>query len=107
MAGTSYKGSEIKDVNQFIKDAKGLSSSREKEIGQHIGYRYDVNLIPDYSRITPFLMTPLPAAITGDPACISRCAKRSTSAMSGAGDTVGMRRYGGSTAFSSCRMYSL
>jgi hypothetical protein len=33
----------------------GLDSSREKEIGQHIGYRYDVNLLPDYSRLTPFL----------------------------------------------------
>jgi hypothetical protein len=29
--------------------------SREEEIGQHIGYRYDVNLVPDYSRLTPFL----------------------------------------------------
>jgi hypothetical protein len=29
--------------------------AREKEIGQHIGYRYDVNLVPDYDRITPFL----------------------------------------------------
>jgi hypothetical protein len=28
---------------------------REREIGQHIGYRYDVNLLPDYSRLTPFL----------------------------------------------------
>ena len=55
MAGTSYKGSDIKSVDQFIKDKAGLSSSREKEIGQHIGYRYDVNLIPDYGRITPFL----------------------------------------------------
>ena len=24
-------------------------------IGQHIGYRYDVNMLPDYKRITPFL----------------------------------------------------
>ena len=24
-------------------------------IGQHIGYRYDVNLLPDYNRLTPFL----------------------------------------------------
>ena len=24
-------------------------------IGQHIGYRYDVNLLPDYKRLTPFL----------------------------------------------------
>ena len=54
MAGTSYKGSEIKDVDQFIK-TDGLESEREKEIGQHIGYRYDVNLVPDYDRITPFL----------------------------------------------------
>ena len=30
-------------------------TKREKEIGQHIGYRYDVNLLPDYSRLTPFL----------------------------------------------------
>jgi len=34
---------------------EGLDSKREKEIGQHIGYRYDVNLLPDYSRLTPFL----------------------------------------------------
>ena len=32
-----------------------LGSKREKEIGQHIGYRYDVNLVPDYERLTPFL----------------------------------------------------
>ena len=31
-----------------------LGSEREKEIGQHIGYRYDVNLVPDYDRLTPF-----------------------------------------------------
>ena len=55
MAGTEYRGSEIKDVDQFLGDAAGLHSEREKEIGQHIGYRYDVNLAPDYARITPFL----------------------------------------------------
>ena len=55
MAGTQYRGSEIKDVDQFIYDSAGLSSDREKEIGQHIGYRYDVNLVPDYKLITPFL----------------------------------------------------
>ena len=54
MAGTSYKGSEIKDVDQFVK-GDGLDSAREKEIGQHIGYRYDVNLVPDYKHLTPFL----------------------------------------------------
>ena len=32
-----------------------LGTEREKEIGQHIGYRYDVNLVPDYDRLTPFL----------------------------------------------------
>jgi len=55
MAGTQYRGSEIQDVDQFLKDSAGLDSEREKEIGQHIGYRYDVNLVPDYKRITPFL----------------------------------------------------
>ncbi len=56
MAGTSYKGSKIESVDQFI-DGDGLDSAREKEIGQHIGYRYDVNLVPDYTRLTPFLKT--------------------------------------------------
>jgi len=42
------------DIDKFLKSS-GLDSKREKEIGQHIGYRYDVNLVPDYSRITPFL----------------------------------------------------
>ena len=55
MAGTQYRGSEITDVDQFINDAAGLGSEREKEIGQLIGYRYDVNLVPDYDRMTPFL----------------------------------------------------
>ncbi len=55
MAGTKYRGSNIEDVDQFLNDAAGLGSEREKEIGQHIGYRYDVNLVPDYRRITPFL----------------------------------------------------
>ena len=42
------------DVNRFI-ESDGLDTDREKDIGQHIGYRYDVNLVPDYDRITPFL----------------------------------------------------
>ena len=54
MAGSSYKGSELRSVDQFIA-GDGLDSEREKEIGQHIGYRYDVNLVPDYDRLTPFL----------------------------------------------------
>ena len=56
MAGSSYKGSRIKSVDQFLTDKAGLVSSREKEIGQHIGYRYDVNLLPDYNRLTPYLI---------------------------------------------------
>ena len=47
-------GNAPKDIDHFIKTA-GLDTRREKEIGQHIGYRYDVNLVPDYSRLTPFL----------------------------------------------------
>ncbi len=43
-----------KDVDRFLK-TDGLDSAREKEIGQHIGYRYDVNLVPDQARLTPFL----------------------------------------------------
>jgi len=46
--------SGVKDIDHFIKTS-GLASQREKEIGQHIGYRYDVNLVPDYRRLTPFL----------------------------------------------------
>ena len=46
---------KTQDVDKFIKDAAGLDTKREKEIGQHIGYRYDVNLVPDYSLLTPFL----------------------------------------------------
>ena len=42
------------DVDYFI-DSDGLDSDREKEIGQHIGYRYDVNLVPDYALLTQFL----------------------------------------------------
>ena len=34
---------------------KKKETAREKMIGQSIGYRYDVNLLPDYSKMTPFL----------------------------------------------------
>ena len=54
MAGSSYKGSELRSVDQFI-FGEGLDSEREKEIGQHVGYRRDVNPVPDYERPTPFL----------------------------------------------------
>ena len=43
-----------KDIDHFIK-GDGLDSEREQTIGQHIGYRYDVNLVPDYDQLTPFL----------------------------------------------------
>ena len=43
-----------KDIDHFL-NTEGLDSAREQEIGQHIGYRYDVNLLPDYTRLTPFL----------------------------------------------------
>ncbi len=43
------------DVDRFLK-GDGLDSEREKEIGQYIGYRYDVNLVPDHARLTPFLV---------------------------------------------------
>ena len=46
--------SQDDNVDRF-RDSEGLDSKREKEIGQHIGYRYDVNLLPDYNRMTPFL----------------------------------------------------
>ena len=46
--------SDHKDIDRFL-TGDGLDSEREKDIGQHIGYRYDVNLLPDYSRLPPFL----------------------------------------------------
>jgi hypothetical protein len=42
------------DIDHFL-TTEGLDTTREKEIGQHIGYRYDVNLLPDYSRLTRYL----------------------------------------------------
>jgi hypothetical protein len=56
-AGSQRRGEMManeQDIDRFLK-TNGLDSAREKEIGQHIGYRYDVNLLPDYSRLTPFL----------------------------------------------------
>jgi len=45
---------DTKDIDHYL-NTDGLDSDREKDIGQHIGYRYDVNLLPDYDRLTPFL----------------------------------------------------
>ena len=42
------------DIDQFL-EGDGIDSEREKTIGQHIGYRYDVNLVPDMERCTAFL----------------------------------------------------
>ena len=44
-----------KKEETFVVGADGLDTDREQEIGQHIGYRYDVNLVPDLKCITPFL----------------------------------------------------
>ena len=45
------KNKKIKKISK----SKEKESAREKMIGQHIGYRYDVNLLPDYKKVTPFL----------------------------------------------------
>ena len=42
-------------VKKEILGGKSKETAREKMIGQHIGYRYDVNLVPDLKFITPFL----------------------------------------------------
>ena len=52
------KGKKIVKIK--AKEIKGQlgkkkETAREKMIGQSIGYRYDVNLLPDYSKLTPFL----------------------------------------------------
>jgi hypothetical protein len=47
-------GNERKDRDHAASTGR-LDTEREQAIGQHIGYRYDVNLLPDYTRLTPFL----------------------------------------------------
>ena len=54
MTKTTKKKTDTADVDKFLK-SDGLDSSREQEIGQHIGYRYDVNLAPDMARCPAFL----------------------------------------------------
>jgi len=46
--------SDPSELDRYL-TGDGVETDRERDIGQHIGYRYDVNLLPDYSRITPFL----------------------------------------------------
>jgi len=53
-------GKKKKKNKKIKKKSKGQlgkkrETAREKMIGQTIGYRYDVNLLPDYKRLTPFL----------------------------------------------------
>jgi len=55
MAGDKQKVTGSKDVSQALENSKNFDADREQEIGQHIGYRYDVNLLPDYDLLTPFL----------------------------------------------------
>ena len=45
----------MKKNKKVKKNSKPKENARAKMIGQHIGYRYDVNLLPDYNKITPFL----------------------------------------------------
>jgi hypothetical protein len=42
------------NIDHFL-ETDGVDSEREKIIGQHIGYRYDVNLVPELDKMTPFL----------------------------------------------------
>ena len=49
------KKSPKKSTANGTAKGSGIKTAREKMIGQHIGYRYDVNLLPDYKRLTPFL----------------------------------------------------
>jgi len=52
---SAKKAKPSNDVDKYLKDAAGLDTAREQLIGQHIGYRYDVNLVPDYDRLPPYL----------------------------------------------------
>ena len=55
------KNKKKKSKNKEVKGQLGKKkeSAREKMIGQTIGYRYDVNLLPDYKRLTPVSYTHL------------------------------------------------
>ena len=59
MANKKTKKTKLLKKSSSISKSKskdsGIKTAREKMIGQHIGYRYDVNLLPDYKRLTPFL----------------------------------------------------
>ena len=55
MAKKKNKKKKIKAKEAKGQLGKKKESAREKMIGQTIGYRYDVNLLPDYKKVTPFL----------------------------------------------------
>ena len=49
------KKKKTKSKSVSLQLGKKKETAREKMIGQSIGYRYDVNLLPDYKKMTPFL----------------------------------------------------
>ena len=55
MAKKKTKKVKTKSKATKVKFGVKKQSAREKMIGQSIGYRYDVNLLPDYTKITSFL----------------------------------------------------
>ena len=55
MAKKKTKKIKTKSKATKVKFGVKKQSARENMIGQSIGYRYDVNLLPDYTKITPFL----------------------------------------------------
>ena len=55
MAKKKTKKTKSKAKVSKVKFGVKKQTAREKMIGQSIGYRYDVNLLPDYKKITPFL----------------------------------------------------
>ena len=54
MSDPQSDSGEDTGVDDFL-TSDGIGTAREQEIGQHIGYRYDVNFLPDESLLTPFL----------------------------------------------------
>jgi len=46
-------GSQKPVTDSSASDEAG--AQRQKKAAQRVGYPYDVNLLPDYSRLTPFL----------------------------------------------------
>ena len=57
----SKKAAKTKEVKGQL--GKKKETAREKMIGQSIGYRYDVNLLPDYSKLTPILKKYIPTYV--------------------------------------------